>query len=183
MNLNFSSETFQIIESVIKDEFDRRFDRNPLGDKLQAKLTDAFRLANYRLMSLSLEEAGDYFSANTDAVQESVRLYQDAIFCLSHDPSEKELGKLLAGLDFDHKRFETSNSEYIVPDLFNPVQLSLQQNSIDNDLAIRLLFKAGTGMLLQSQHKRAEDFFSKALQIDRVRPSSDCLYRPCILQK
>ena len=181
MKLNFLPETERLIENLISDEFDKTIDDSPLRDQLQSRLTDAYRSKNYRLMALSLEAAGDYFSNREYSVQEAVRLYQDAIFCLSHDESEKQLSGLVANLDYDRKGFESNGSGYIAPDLFLPGQLNAEQNSENTDFAVRLLFKAGTSMLMQSQKTRADDFFLKALQVDGIRPCLNQSFRPCIL--
>lgn len=148
------------IDRLILGEF--KDDKDPIQHTYQAQLTAANQANRFRDMAEILEKVGDYFSRK-GKVQETVRLYLGAIHCLSKSPDEPSLKGIGQNLDDIQKAFRSEKS--IVADVFQMDQEPPDPNDLGHPLNIRLLFKAGTAMLLQGQDEPASEFYDKAIEL------------------
>lgn len=175
------------IDEMILAEFDQNNDSNPVQQTYQAMLSEANQVGSFQNMAFALEKTGDYFSESANGILSAVRMYQFAITCLTQAPGQKTLTNLMKNTYRAKEEFY-SKTMNIPADIFRPGQLP---PGLAHSLAafdIRLVFKAGTALLLQDQLEQAQDFFEKALALYRLglrRKTLDRanleVYKACVL--
>ncbi len=155
------------IHEMILAEFDQNQDPNPVQQTYQALLSEANQAGSFQNMALALEKTGDYFCESTNGVLSAVRMYQFAITCLTQAPGQKVLTNVMKNAYRAEEEFY-SKTVGIPADIFRPDQLPPGLAHSTAAFDIRLVFKAGTALLLQDQLEQAQDFFEKALTLYRL---------------